>query len=257
MRTDISEMNKTQKKVLKIALCAAFWLGVWVILSLIVNKSVILPSPIATVERLWELLGTGEFYLSCLSSLSRVFAGFVIGVALGVLLAALSRLGAEFVISPAVSVVKATPVASIIIVMLFFLKRDVVPVTATALMVIPILYANVLKGARSADKSVSEVAEVYGFSRSKRLRYVTMPSVVPFFMAGVQSAVGLAWKAGVAAEVLCTPKTSIGSALWDSKTYLLSEDLFAWTLTVILLSIVIERLLVLAISKLTGGRKNA
>ena len=250
-------MNKTLKKVLKIIACAAFWLGVWCALSLIVNKSVILPSPVATVKRFFELLGTGEFYLSCLSSLGRVFAGLLIGVALGVLLAALSKIGAEFIISPAVSVVKATPVASIIIVMLFFLKRDIVPITATALMVIPIIYSNVLKGARSADKNALEVAAVFGFSRAKRLRYVTMPSVTPFFMAGVQSAVGLAWKAGVAAEVLCTPKTSIGSALWDSKTYLLSEDLFAWTLTVIIFSIVIEKLLVLALSKLTGGRKNA
>lgn len=250
-------MNKTLKKVLKIIACAAFWLGVWCVLSLIVNKSVILPSPVATVKRLWELLGTGGFYLSCLSSLGRVFAGFLIGTALGVLLAALSKLSAEFIISPAVSVVKATPVASIIIVMLFFLKRDVVPITATALMVIPIIYSNVLKGARSADKNALEVAAVFGFSRAKRLKYVTLPAVLPFFSAGVQSAVGLAWKAGVAAEVLCTPKTSIGSALWDSKTYLMSEDLFAWTLTVILFSIVIEKLLVLAISKLTGGRKNA
>ena len=250
-------MNKTLKKVLKIIACAALWLGVWCVLSLIVNKSVILPSPVATVKRLWELLGTGGFYLSCLSSLGRVFAGFLIGTALGVLLAALSKIGAEFIISPAVSVVKATPVASIIIVMLFFLKRDIVPITATALMVIPIIYTNVLKGARSADKNASEVAAVFGFSRAKRLKYVTLPAVLPFFSAGVQSAVGLAWKAGIAAEVLCTPKTSIGSALWDSKTYLMSEDLFAWTLTVILFSIVIEKLLVLAISKLTGGRKNA
>lgn len=250
-------MNKTLKKILKIVACAAFWLGVWCVLSLIVSNSVILPSPLATVQRLFELLGTGGFYLSCLSSLGRVFAGFLIGTALGVLLAALSKLGAEFIISPAVSVIKATPVASIIIVMLFFLKRDAVPITATALMVTPILYSNVLKGSRSADKNVSEVAAVFGFSRAKRLRYVTFPSVLPFFMAGIQSAVGIAWKAGVAAEVLCTPKTSIGSALWDSKTYLLSEDLFAWTLAVILFSIMIEKLLVLGISKLTGGRKNA
>lgn len=249
-------MNKTLKKIIKIVACAAFWLGVWCVLSLIVNKSVILPSPLATVKRLFELLGTGEFYLSCLSSLGRVFAGLLTGVAAGILLAILSNIGAEFIISPAVSVIKATPVASIIIVMLFFLKRDVVPITATALMVTPIIYSNVSKGARSADKSVAEVAAVYGFSRGMRLKYVTLPAVVPFFSAGVQSAVGLAWKAGVAAEVLCTPKTSIGSALLDSKTYLLSEDLFAWTLTVIMLSIIIEKLLVYGISKATGGRKN-
>lgn len=249
-------MNKTAKKILKAVACVAFWFGVWCILSLLVNKSVILPSPMATIKRLVELLGTGDFYLSCLSSLGRVFAGLIIGTALGILLAVLSQIGAEFIISPAVSVIKATPVASIIIVMLFFLKRDLVPITATSLMVIPIIYSNVLKGVRSVDVNIAEVADVYGFSRSKRLKYLTVPSALPYFSAGMQSAVGLAWKAGVAAEVLCTPKTSIGSALWDSKTYLLSEDLFAWTLTVIIFSIIIEKLLVFGISKLTGGKKN-
>jgi len=249
-------MSNKGANIIKSVACALFWIGVWALLSLIVNKSVIIPSPFATVERLWELLGSGDFYLACLFSLGRVFLGFLSGVMIGTALAALSQIGAEFMISPAVSVIKATPVASIIIVMLFFLKRDVVPVTATLLMVVPIIYSNVLSGIRSVPKEKREVAQIYRFGLGKTMRYCILPSAMPYFSAGVKTAVGIAWKAGVAAEVLCTPKTSIGSALWDAKTYLESEDLFAWTLAVVLISIVIEKIIVAGISKLTGGRDN-
>ena len=250
-------MNKTVKKLLKIVACVAFWVGVWTVLSLSVNKSVILPSPISTVKKLWELLGTGGFYASFLSSLGRVFAGFLTGTVIGAALAALSHIGGEFMISPAISVVKATPVASVIIVLLFFIRREVVPVAATLLMVTPIIYANVLNGIRSVPKENREVAKVYGFGFGKMMKYCVFPSVLPYFSAGAKTAVGIAWKAGVAAEVLCTPKTSIGSALWDAKTYLESEELFAWTLTVIILSMVIEKLLTVGISKIGGKKSNA
>lgn len=247
-------MSNNLKKAIKIAVCVLFWLGAWEILSLCVNQSVILPSPLSTIKKLWALLGTGAFYVSCLSSLARIFAGFLAGVALGVALAVLSHVGGEFIISPAVAVIKATPVASIIIVLLFFIKRDIVPITATLLIVVPIIYSNILKGIRSVPKALSEVASVYGFGAGKKLKYCTLPSVAPFFSAGVTTAIGIAWKAGVAAEVLCTPKFSIGSALYDAKSALESEELFAWTLTVILLSFAIEKLLVAGISKLTGGK---
>lgn len=250
-------MKKTTKKAIKIAVCVIFWVGLWQILSLIVNSGVIVPSPLDTLKKLWELLGTGNFYAACGLSLLRVFMGFIIGTVLGTLLAVLSHIGAEFIISPAISVIKATPVASIIIVMLFFIKRDIVPVTATLLIALPIIYTNVLRGFSSVPRDMAEVADVFMLSRGKRIKYLLIPSTLPYFSAGVKSAVGLSWKAGIAAEVLCTPKVSLGTMLYDTKTYLLSDEMFALTLTVIVLSVIIEKLLAVGISKLAGGGKNA
>ena len=59
--------------------------------------------------------------------------------------------------------------------------------------------------------------------------------------------------AGIAAEVLSTPQLGIGTELYFSKTYLETSDLFAWTLVVILLSMMIEKLLVWGLECL--GRK--
>ena len=53
----------------------------------------------------------------------------------------------------------------------------------------------------------------------------------------------MGWKAGIAAEVLTVPPLSIGKNIFEAKLYLETTELFAWTLTVILLSLVIERIL--------------
>ena len=130
---------------------------------------------------------------------------------------------------------------------------------ASLLMVIPIVFVNVRRGIDSVPASEREVAQVYGFGFGKRLRYLTLPSVLPYFSAACRSALGLAWKAGVAAEVICTPKNSIGGKLYDAKIYLESEELYAWTIVVILLSVLIEKVFVLALDRLSrkGGVSGA
>lgn len=253
--------NKRAFRILRGALCFAFWILVWQLLALAVDRVLVLPTPLAVLKKLWELLGTQAFYLSCLWSLGRIFIGLFAGVLAGVLLAALcaaSRL-ADSLISPVISVIKATPVASVIILMLYVLGKGAVPMIASLLMVVPIVFVNVRRGIAAVPADRREVADIYGFGFGKRLRYLLFPSVLPYFSAACRSALGLAWKAGIAAEVICTPRNSIGGKLYDAKIYLESEELYAWTIVVILLSVVIEKVFTLALTKLSrkGGDAGA
>ena len=91
--------------------------------------------------------------------------------------------------------------------------------------------------------SVSISALLIGLSRWGILRHITVPSVLPHFRAALSSALGLGWRAGIAAEVLTVPQLSIGKRIFEAKLYLETTELFAWTLTVILLSLLIERVL--------------
>ena len=83
--------------------------------------------------------------------------------------------------------------------------------------------------------------------------FSTVPTVLPHFRAALSSALGLGWKAGIAAEVLTVPPYSIGKMIFESKLYLETTDLFAWTLAVILLSLLIERILLKLVRRI-GGR---
>lgn len=243
------------KEIIKPVLVALFWVGVWTACAAIVNKSVILPSPFAVAKELGKLLVRRDFYKICALSLGRIFLGLMAGIAVGGALAVITRVWsvADKLLSPIVEIVKSTPVASIIILLLFLLKKDFVPMLAAALMVVPIIFMNVAKGIESAPKDRLEVASVYDFSRAEKLRLIYIPSVLPYFSAGARSALGLAWKAGIAAEVICTPKSSIGAMLYDSKIYLESELLFAWTAVVIIFSFAIEKLVIWLLGKLLKG----
>lgn len=232
-----------------------FWIAVWEVASLIIAKPVILPSPPAVTRALFGLLKTKSFYIACVRSVGLIFIGLAAGTAVGVILAVLSKVLRIFgtVVSPAVEVIKATPVASVIIVLLFVLSKNIVPMLAAALMVIPIIFMNVRKGLDSVPNDRLEVAKIYDFSHSKKLRMLYIPSALPYFFAGCRSALGLAWKAGIAAEVICTPTSSIGTMLHSARIYLESEELFALTAVIIILSVIIEKALIFALGKLCKG----
>ena len=88
-----------------------------------------------------------------------------------------------------------------------------------------------------------EFARAYRFTRFKTLRLVCLPALRPQFSAGLLTAFGLAWKSGVAAEVLCPPAYAIGSRIQQAKLGLETADLFAWTLAIVALSLALEKLL--------------
>ena len=52
----------------------------------------------------------------------------------------------------------------------------------------------------------------------------------------------MAWKAGVAAEVIGIVDGSIGERLYTSKIYFQTADLFCWTVIIVLVSVLFEKL---------------
>ena len=231
-----------------------FWIAVWFLLSLLVGSELLLPGPVQVLRKLCAMITTGTFWSSVALSLLRILGGILAALVLGVLLAVLTERSslAKALFSPLMLLVRSTPVASFIILALIWLGRDILPLFISALMVLPVVWANVSAGIAGRDVQLLEMAKVYGLSRGRVFRRITVPSVLPHFRAALSSALGLGWKAGIAAEVLTVPKQAIGRMIYESKLYLETTELFAWTLAVILLSFVIERLL-LRLVLLPGG----
>ena len=107
-------------------------------------------------------------------------------------------------------------------------------------MVFPIVFSNIYKGIESVDKNLIEVSKIYKISFKQRISALYLPTLMPYFSSALLSSIGLGWKAGIAAEVLCTPKISIGTELFNGKQYFENIDVFAWTATVIIISLVFE-----------------
>lgn len=257
MTPSIIFRNQGKKILLKIVIPLAFWLGVWQLGAFWVGKELLLPGPVTVVRRLAGLVGQARFWQTALFSLGRIFGGFLAGAVLGTLLAVLTRASAwaDRLFSPAVKVVRATPVASFIVLVLLWAPTGRVPAIISGLMVLPVLWANVCKGIAQTDAKLLEAARAYRFGRGKTVRLVYMPSAAPYFASGCNTALGLAWKAGVAAEVLCQPRPAIGSELYSAKITLDTPALFAWTLVVIALSFLLEYALGFLFRRLGRGAK--
>ena len=248
MMTSISEHKAkvTIKKIIKIALTIVFWLGLWLIVYKIVGLDVLIASPLDVGKRLLEFLPSGDFWLTIFNSFKGISLGYIIGVVIGSIFGIITAFSSTLntLFKPFLTAVKTTPVVSFIILALIWLDKVSVPIFITMLMVMPVVWANVTSSIVNTDKSLIEMANAYNFGLSKKLKLIFLPSAVPAFVSACKTAVGLGWKAGIAAEVLCTPQNSIGINLRNSQVYIETVDLFAWTVVVIILSLILEKLLV-------------
>ena len=233
------------KKFVRLAIPLAFWLSLWALASLAVGQELLLPGPLAVGARLLALAGTADFWLSVGATLGRVFLGLLWGALAGTVLAFLTHFSrwADAVASPAIRVVRATPVVSFILLVYLWVARSAIPWVIAGLMVLPVVWGALSAGLGGMDEKLLEFARVYRFSRFKTLRVIYLPALRPHFSAGLLTAFGLAWKSGVAAEVLCPPAQAIGSRIQQAKLGLETPDLFAWTLAIVVLSLMLENLL--------------
>lgn len=234
---------------------AAFWLGVWWLCAAAVGRELLLPTPAAVFHTLWTLMGTEGFWRSVLMSLGRVGLGFLLGAGLGTLLGvvtAASRWG-DLLLSPALRAVRTVPVVSFILLLYFWLPTGRVPVAVSALMALPVVWRSARQGVAAADPQLLELAGAYRLGLWRRVTHIYLPAALPALAAGWETALGLGWKAGVAAEVLCQPKWALGTGLQISKAYLDAPGLFAWTAAMVALSILTEWLLRLALQTWKGG----
>ena len=226
----------------------AFWLAVWQLAAMALaavypHGELLLASPVNVLLRLGQLAVTAAFWRTVAWSAIRIFGGFLLATVLAVALAALAAWKTWFrgLMAPLVAGIKAVPVASFIILALVFIS---------ALMVFPPVYLNVLEGICHTDRRLLEMARVFRVPLGRRLRGIYLPQVMPHFRTAVSLGLGLCWKAGAAAEIIGLPAGSMGERLYTAKVYFQTADLFAWTVTIVAVSVVFERLFLALVDRL-------
>lgn len=237
-------MNKDSIKnisVITLSICA--WIVIWDFVSFVFDFEVIFPGPLKTFNTLIQLVGLKSFWKSTLYSFVRIFLGLVLGVIFGTVFTILSKSlsFANTFISIGMSVVKSTPVASIVLILWIIVDgSNNLPIIIALLMVSPIIWQNLSDGFNSIDKNLLEVARVFGFSKKKTVKVVYTPTLLNHFIPALLTSIGLAWKAGISAEVISYTKNSIGRVISDAKANFDGDVLFAWTIVVVLISLVLE-----------------
>ena len=219
------------------------WILIWQGLAVLISNSILFAGPYETAVALWHMLGDHLFYLSIGSSILRIMLGILAGAFLGTICGAVAykfRLFKDF-IGPFVSVIKSIPVASFIIIILIWTGNKNVSFFITALVSFPLVYIQILNRLLGIDKAILELAACYKVGLLKRIRYIYLKELREGLRLAMELAIGMGFKSGTAAEVIGQPLNSIGNNLYRAKINLDTDRLFAWTVTIVVISYVIEK----------------
>jgi NitT/TauT family transport system permease protein len=174
----------------------------------------ILPSPVAVAEALWHdgpsLLGS--LLVTLRITAAALIAAIVLGGALAILFAQ-SRL-LEISLFPYAVILQVTPVVAIAPLIIIWVNDTFLALLVCAWIVafFPIV-ANATLGLNSADRNLVELFRLYGASPWQTLRYLRLPTALPYFLAGVRISGGLALIGAVVAEFVAgTGGTETGLA---------------------------------------------
>ena len=245
--------NNKYKNLIRFSLYVAsifLWIIIWHYYALHIDKEVFLPTPERVFDVLvHDLLPSETFKLSITTSLTNIGYGFLIGLFWGLILAILSSTCyiIEVFLWLPIKVLKTVPVASFVILSLLWINSEELAIYIPAIIVLPTIYINTLTGIKETSSKLLDMAKIFKVPYLKRILSIYIPNTLPYFLSACSLAVGMAWKAGVAAEIIGLAKNTIGNELYKTKLYFMTPELFAWTIVIILLSIICETIIKLII----------
>lgn len=231
------------KKKYRSVLIISIWILLWQLAAVLINKKIIFVGPLEVAKALAEQIWNPEFWQTIFSSSARICGGFLaaflIAALVGIAASQFSLLQ-EF-LEPAVGLLQSVPVASFVILALIWIGSENLSILISMIVVFPVIYRNTVQGMQAADNKMLELAQVFRLGWGRRFLYIYRPAMFPYLISASKIAFGMAWKSGVAAEVIGVPDMSIGEKLYMAKIYLSTAELFAWTLVIIVVSRVLER----------------
>ncbi len=238
------QVNKKDNKKEKMPIWVILlWIALWQFFSVLVDEQILLASPLSVFKKLVSLVCELYFWQSILFSLFRLSFGFILAVVVGILFSFISHKSKIFkqIISPFILISKSVPVASIIILILIWISSDNLSIIISFIMVMPIVYTNMLSGINNLNTQLYEMAKLFKIKNVAKLRYIIIPQIMPFLESACIVGLGLCFKAGIAAEVIGLPENSIGENLYEAKIFLDTPSLFAWTIVIIIVSLIFEK----------------
>ncbi len=242
------------QKLIKKGLIILFWLLVWQLAASMAHNDILLVGPLQVGRAFLGNIAEPDFYRIVFHSLCRIGLGFLTALLFGLAAGACSYRYpyVRDVLSPVITTLKAIPVASFVVLLLIWFGAARLSFWISFFIVFPNVYVNTVAGLQSTDERLLEMARTLGMPGWNRAWYLYRPALMPYLVSCLKISLGMSWKSGVAAEVIGLPAYSLGERLYLSKIYLDTAGVFAWTLTIILLSFCFEKLVMMLVSRIAG-----
>lgn len=233
-----------RNKVMKTGFAILLLIAIWQIVYWRIDNDILLASPFDVGRQLWSDINNREFWICIFCSMKRIGLGFLLAFLIGFFAGILSYMQkiVKIMIEPVISVIKSIPVASFVVILLIWTGSESLSVWISFLVVLPGIYESTLSGLKSRNETMVQLADISDIPKLNRWFYIYRPAIFPYLINASRVTVGMAWKSGVAAELIGNPVNSLGEKLYMAKITLDTQSIFSWTIVIILLSTITEYL---------------
>lgn len=245
----MTETGKEQfKKALKNATFFAAYVSVFALIWTIAVKAIkndyILPALSDILKATGELFSKKVFYTSFLNSFLRVIKAFVISFIFAGCLAVAAKLLPilQKILAPIVTALRALPTMAIILILLVWSTPKQAPVIVAFLALFPMLYTGTLTALSTVDKRLVEMCKVYHVPIRKQIFNMYLPIASSYILREASAGLAFSLKLVVSAEILANTYISLGGLLQLSRIYLETAEMFALSLLVIAVGLILEGL---------------
>ncbi|HEY1266837.1 MAG TPA: ABC transporter permease [Candidatus Binatia bacterium] len=215
--------------------------AIWWVLSLSAPPYV-LPGP----QRVWSALGIiavhGDLWNNLGITFWRVALGFIfatiIGLPFGIILGANRRLGEFFEpVLPVLNTVSSAIWA--IFAIIWFGISNATTIFVVFMTAMPLIITNVWQGTRAVNADFIELARVLRMPDWKIMAKIYLPTILPYFFSGARLAFGFGWRVSLVAETIGA-SSGVGYRLRQAADLVRTDQVFAWTLTMVVLMAALE-----------------
>jgi ABC-type nitrate/sulfonate/bicarbonate transport system permease component len=209
----------------------------WQLAAMLIHREVVVPPPLAVIAKMWADVQSPLFYQSVAITLSRCLLGLFLAMSLGIALGLVAGYcpKAEQYLSPVLSILKAVPNISVIIILLIWVGAEKSVLAISFFVIFPVFYTNVLTGVHAISPLHRAVLAVMPTSKSYQLFAITLPLCAPQIYAGLLLTSGLGLKVSIMAEILGQVRAGMGKQMYFAKVDFDMVSIFAWTIWIIIL----------------------
>ena len=219
----------------------ALFIGVWWLFSLSVPHY-ILPGPARVWQALTLIAANGDLWSNLGITLWRVTVGFVIAalvsLPLGIFLGANKRAGEFF--EPVIPVMNTVSSAIwAIFAIIWFGISNATTIFVVFMTAMPLIITNVWQGTRTVNAEFIELAQVLRMPKWKVMTKIYLPTILPYFFSGARLAFGFGWRVSLVAETIGA-SSGVGYRLRQAADLIQTDQVFAWTLTLVVMMATLE-----------------
>lgn len=227
---------------------------VWFAGSAIMDNPLLLPGPIAVFSAFGNIITEETGLLAIGMTLLRLALAMGVALVSGLFLGVWAGLkpAVGVFLRPLVTVLRTVPVISIVVIILIVAGFEKTPYVITFLMIFPLFFQGISEGVSAIDPELVDVYKLEDNRFFTGLRHCYLPLIQNHIKTALLQSAGLGIKVLVMAEFLAQTRNSIGNQLYLAKVNLEYDRVFAWTILLIIVAVILESLIETYVRKRAG-----